>query len=460
MSATISNTKMKWLISIILPLCILLVPLSERYTWELRIFLMITIFAIMLVAFDLVDSLVAAIVLFMGYSVTGIAEASVVFASWSNDVAWMIVGSLVLAAALANTGIMNRLAYQFILKMGSSYTKMLWAIYFSSLLVSFLTSVTGFPLFAVIVYGMCRGMGYKIGTKEANGIVFAAMTGAIAPFAWIYNPINAGVGGSVLNLFDASLTISWLSYLKISMPWFVFDLIWMVLITKVFFKPSNDAINVDYFRSELNRLGNVSIAEKKALCLTIVVVIYLIASSFLGWKTAYGFSILAWAVFLPGINLANSDTLKQVNFSVVFFTVACISIGNVGNAIGVGTLLTTTVSPVLSGLSHVSYLFGIWVISAIANFLLTPVAVSTALGVPLMQIGTDLGVSPIATLFTIMMNTSNVFLPHENTSYLLYFAMGLFTMKDFFKYNAARMGLHLIFMMIVIVPYWYLIGIL
>ena len=40
------------------------------------------------------------------------------------------------------------------------------------------------------------------------------MTGAIAPFAWIYNPINAGVGGSVLNLFDASLTISWLSYLS------------------------------------------------------------------------------------------------------------------------------------------------------------------------------------------------------------------------------------------------------
>ena len=60
------------------------------------------------------------------------------------------------------------------------------------------------------------------------------------------------------------------------------------------------------------------------------------SSSFLGWKTAYGFSILAWAVYLPGIRLANGETLKKVNFGIVFFTVACISIGTVGNAVGVG----------------------------------------------------------------------------------------------------------------------------
>ncbi len=100
-------------------------------------FFIVTLFAIMLVVFDLVDSLVAAMVLFMGYSVTGIAEASVVFSAWSNDVAWMIIGSLVFCAALEKTGIMNRLAYHLILKLGGSYSKMLWAIYFAALLISF-----------------------------------------------------------------------------------------------------------------------------------------------------------------------------------------------------------------------------------------------------------------------------------------------------------------------------------
>ncbi len=124
-----------------------------------------------------------------------------------------------------------------------------------------------------------------------------------------------------------------------------------------------------------------------------LVVAYLIGSSFLGWKTAYGFSILAWAVFLPGIHLADGEALKKVNFGIVFFTVACISIGTVGNAVGVGTLITGIVSPMLQGLSDVAYIFGVWIISTISNFLLTPVAVTTALGVPMMQIGVDLGIS-------------------------------------------------------------------
>lgn len=421
---------------------------------------MVTLFAILLIAFDLVDSLIAAVVLFMGYSVTGICDAATVFSAWSNDVAWMIIGSLVFAAALNETGIMKRFAYALILKLGGSYIKMLWAIYFVGVIISLLTSVTGFPLLAAIAFAICKGLGYPLGSKESNGVALAAMAGAVCPFAWLYNPINAGVGDAVLKLIDPSLSITWISYLQISWPWFIFDLLWMLLLTKVFFKSTGANVKSEFFKGELGKLGQVSDAEKKALALTVIIVLYMIVSSFTGWKTAYGFSLIAWAVFLPGINLANANTLKKVNFSVVFFTVACIAIGNVGNALGVGELINTLVNPVMAGVSPTAFIGGIWGISAVSNFLLTPVAVSTALGVPLMQIGASLGVDPVATLFTIMMNTSNVFMPHENTAYLLFFAFGLMMMKDFIKYNAIRMVGHLVFMMAVIVPYWYLIGLL
>lgn len=450
----------QWAISIILPLCICLIPLSDVYTSQLRIFFIVTLFAILLIAFDLVDSLIAAVVLFMGYSATGICDVATVFSAWSNDVAWMIIGSLVFAAALNETGIMKRFAYALILKLGGSYIKMLWAIYFVGVIISLLTSVTGFPLLAAIAFAICKGLGYPLGSKESNGVALAAMAGAVCPFAWLYNPINAGVGDAVLKLINPDLSITCISYLQISWPWFIFDLLWMILLTKVFFKSTGADIKEDFFKNELGKLGQVSGAEKKALVLTIIIVLYMIISSFTGWKTAYGFSLIAWAVFLPGVNLANGDTLKKVNFSVVFFTVACIAIGNVGNALGVGELINTLVSPLLGNVSKAGFIGGIWGISTVSNFLLTPVAVSTALGVPLMQIGTSLGVDPVATLFTIMMNTSNVFMPHENTAYLLFFAFGLMMMKDFIKYNAIRMVGHLIFMMAIIVPYWYLIGIL
>ena len=449
----------KWGISILLACSMLLIPETELMTQEIKLFLAITIFAIMLVIFDLTDSFVTGIILFMGYSISGITDKATVFSAWSNDVAWMVIGALVFAAILENTGIMTRCAYIIIRKTNGSYTKMLWGIYISALVVAFLTSVTGFPLFAPLIYGVCVGMGYKIGSREANGVVFAAMTGAVAPFAWVYNPINAGVGAAIVNIFDPNLTITWMSYLKIGLPWFFFDLIWMVLITKVFFK-SSVSVDTAYFENAYAKLGPVTLEQKKAAALTALVVGYLILSSFFGWTTTWAFSLLPWIAFIPGINLGSSQAIRKTNFSIVIFTVACLAIGNVGTAVGIGELISQTITPMLVGTSYLTYIAGVWLIATVANLLLTPVAVTTALGVPMMQIGVGLGIDPLASLFTMVMNTSNVFLPHENSAYLLYFAFGLFTMKDFLKYNSIRMGLHLIWMMAVIVPYWKIIGLL
>lgn len=187
---------------------------------------------------------------------------------------------------------------------------------------------------------------------------------------------------------------------------------------------------------------------------------YLILSGFIGWPTNYGFMLLPWIAFLPGMNIANVDVIKKTNFSIVFFVVGCIAIGTVGQNVGIGKLISTLTAPVLAGTSSLVCIFGVYIVATLANFLLTPFAVLTALGVPLVQIGLDLGVSPVATLFTIIMNNSNVFLPHENTAYLVFYAFGIIQMKDFIKYNSIRMGMHFVFMMAVVYPYWKIIGIL
>ena len=312
---------------------------------------------------------------------------------------------------------------------------------------------------STLVFAICSGLGYRPGSREANGIVFAAMTGGIAPFAWIYNPINAGVGAAVVNLFDSSLTISWLSYLTTGLPWLLFDLVWMLLISHVFFRCS---MNVDtaFFRTEYEKLGPVRPDEKKAVCLAVLVVGYLIASSFLALPSGYAFMLLPWLAFLPGVGLGSDRVLRGINYSIIFFTVSCLSIGSVGVSTGVDRFIADMVTPMLQGLSESGYVAGVWLIASLSNLLLTPVAVTTALGVPIMQIGIDLGIPPLASLFTILMNVSNVFMPHENTAYLMYFAFGLFTMKDFIKYNTIRMILHLIFMLLVIVPWWKLTGVM
>ena len=78
-----TNTIIKWVIAFIIPIILLLLPPGEILTKEIYIFLAITLFAILLIAFELTDSLVVGIILFTGYYVSGIAPAATVFAPWA-----------------------------------------------------------------------------------------------------------------------------------------------------------------------------------------------------------------------------------------------------------------------------------------------------------------------------------------------------------------------------------------
>ena len=93
--STSTNTSVKvwvqWGISLAVAAAMFLIPESEIVTPQIKTFLAITLFAIMLIVFDLVASFVKGIILFMGYSLSGIVEKAVVFSVWANDVAWMVL---------------------------------------------------------------------------------------------------------------------------------------------------------------------------------------------------------------------------------------------------------------------------------------------------------------------------------------------------------------------------------
>lgn len=449
---------LQWMVSILVPLFILLIPLTEMFTAEIRNFFAITLFAIFLIAFDLLDALVISIILFVGYWVSGVAPAETIFSAWSNNVAWVTIGALFLGVVLQRNTLAKRFTYLLILKLGGKYSRLLWVLYFVGLIFAVLTVNSGWVFFPAIVMGICKHLNYEIGSKEANGVMFAIMAGAVQPLCFLFSPINAVVAGNVMNIFDSSLCVTWFSFFRNGAPWLLFDLLWMLLLVKVFFK-SERKVDLEKIQSEYHSMGNVDASEKKAAALVLFLLAWIIVCGLTGGNSMLAFMLLVWIAVLPGVNLADRQDLKRINFGLVFFTVSCLAIGVVGNAIGVGTLITTVCQPLFQGVSSYGYVALMWFVAMIANLLLTPISVYTALGVPLMEVGISLGVSPEATMFALVHNTTNVFLPHENSAYLLYYAVGLFTMKDFVKYNAIRMVLATIFFLVVVIAYWKLIGI-
>ena len=93
----------------------------------------------------------------------------------------------------------------------------------------------------------------------------------------------------------------------------------------------------------------------------------------------WGFVLIPWLFLLPGINCANSNSVRKVNFSMVLFIGSCLCIGTTAAALGIGTLISQTITPLLENLSSLGVIAIIWICGFIVNFILTPIAACGAL---------------------------------------------------------------------------------
>ena len=64
----------KWLISVGMPLLLFFVPTSEVFTSQARMFLVLSVMAILVIAFGLMDMMIPALLLPAGYWVFGVVE--------------------------------------------------------------------------------------------------------------------------------------------------------------------------------------------------------------------------------------------------------------------------------------------------------------------------------------------------------------------------------------------------
>ena len=172
------------------------------------------------------------------------------------------------------------------------------------------------------------------------------------------------------------------------------------------------------------------------------------------------FLLLPLICFLPGINLGQTQDIERVNFKFLFFITGCMAIGTVANGLGIGALISNMLLPYLSTLSTVSLVSMVWLLAVLVNFLLTPLAAMAAFGVPLAQIAADLGLNPLPVMYAFFQGLDQVIFPYEYALYLVPFSFGMVRLNDFMKAFAMKMGVAFIYLLLIGVPFWKLIGLL
>ena len=181
------------------------------------------------------------------------------------------------------------------------------------------------------------------------------------------------------------------------------------------------------------------------------------------------------AVRLLEASVSGDDAVIQVRLSQVNPGVAKIAFivtinearthgrhfGNVANALGVGQLLADALVPHLNTSNLFLYLLAIAVICFLLNFVMTPMAVFSALLVPLTIV--TMGLPNVHDVFpllnAVMLGVGNLLLPHATTNSLILYGFDVMSMKDFVKSFGVKALLSFAWLFIAVL-YWKAIGLL
>ena len=79
---------------------------------------------------------------------------------------------------------------------------------------------------------------------------------------------------------------------------------------------------------------------------------------------------------------------------------------------------------------------------------------------PLAQISLDLGINPHAMYLVMLHALDQLVMPYEIALYLIYFSFGLVYLKDFAKAMFVKLLINGVFIFVILIPFWRIIGFL
>lgn len=457
-NATMSKSLMvKYAINLIIPLCFVLIPCGEVYTLQMKIFFASTIFAICCFAMETMPSTAVSIMLMVFWVFTNVAKPAVIFSVWQQYLPWIVMSGFLLANVLQRTGLLSRVIYTILSKTAVSYKGMLIGL---AIALGLTTALIGSHpvLYATIAYGIC--VAFEFGQSKASaGVMFvAAVSGLVAIQSRFTGPLlllgtarSAGFDLDLLGFFE-----SYFYNLPLLLFW-----IGCVALAIIMFKPEKEISGKEYCQAKLAEMGPMSTQEKKATVFVCIYLVYIFTKSIHGLSLEWGMALIPWLMTFPIIGCAEQQDIRKMNFGMIFFMTACMSIGSVATSLGVGDMLVSLTSGFLSGDGSVYTLFlAMWFILFICNFAMTPLAMTAAFTVPFMSIAQTYGIDPLSICYFIRTTFDQVILPYEYANYLIFFGFGVISMKDFIKYMTAKTILNFVVCFALLIPWWKFTGFL
>ncbi len=449
----------KWIVTVFLPLTFLAIPVNTVYTTQMRSFFVITVFSLCIIAFELVDLMIIAALMPALWIAFKVAPAATAFSAWSSTTPYMCMGAFMLAAILEDCGLLKRISYWIMTKTGDNYLMLLLGVFAAGLVLSILTFGSAYIVMGALCYGLCRSLNI-LGTKMAAAVGMTCMIATSAVKSFTYCATIYGIVGGMAAQIIPGFQVTFLQSMLHNWPMGIVCLLTVIVIAK-WYKADRPLNGKAYFKKELVALGPMSRNEKINVAILGIIIAFLLSNPWHHLDVAYGFMIFPWLAFIPMIGSATRETLKKLNWEMVFFIAACMGIGNVAGSLGFSTIITDYCLPLFERTGSPYGIFSIvFGLVFVFNFLMTPVAIWTLVTQPIIQIALSLNMNPLPFVYALVQSSEAIILPYEYVSYLAIYAFGMIGMKDFIQMSLVRCLIYFAGFLLLLIPYWNLIGLL
>lgn len=468
MAATIGQNKsviIKWVISIVLAILPLLIPTSEMYTVQAQRFLAITILGIAILAFELLSGFCVALMLPTLWVVTGVTSIAAAFSSFVSSNALTSLGAFFLAVVMDKTGLLKRLGYWCLIKAKGNFISTMWALFIAILLICgvgfAMTAVLGFTL----AYALYRVLELKPTDKEAQIIVMTTMLAAIQSGTYLYCPLTVSILNGAISVVWEGHAIYWYKLIIHNSPTLLFSILLMAgMLAWYKHSTKGQAIStekgVDYFKKAYADMGKMSVQEKKGIVILVCLMVYLMTQPLHGLDVTYAFLISTVVYFLPGVSLADAETVKSISWES-WFTIGCfLSVGTVAASTGINTILANAMVPMVSSMGEYWSVLGSLIFGTLVNFVISPFAMLAMLPGPIISYCLQAGFDPLPHIYAMYQAKDILFFPYEYPQYLILFSFGMVKMNGMIKLCTIKSLAFILFFIAVIMPLWSLTGIM
>lgn len=380
-------------------------------------------------ATGIISEHLVAMLLFFLAMVFSVAPPETVFSGFASGAFWLVLGGLIIGAAVDVTGLGKRLARAITARISGGYGSIIVGIVLVSVVLIFLmpSTLSRIILLMPIITALADRLGYPAGSKGRNGMVLAMILTSYLCSVGVLpaNVPNNVLAGAAETSYDVQ--IRYFDYLLLHFP--ILGAVKAVVIAALITWKFNEARHIVVPGTEDAKANwsGMSLSERKMALYLAAALVFWATDAVHGVSAAWVSLGVGVACLMPGVGVVTADVYRQkISLNPLLYIAGILAVGaliaqsGLGSWIGAHLIASVGLAP-----GQLAWNFAVIAgIGTLLGMISTMPAVPAVLAPLAGQIAEASGLPIFLVLNLIVVGFSTVILPYQVPPFIIGLQLG------------------------------------